>query len=203
MSKQIQIIESAVPISGEELEQVILLIRGQRVMLDRDLARLYAVETKALNRAVQRNLDRFPADFMLQLSADEYDSLRFQFGTLKRGQHSKYLPFVFTQEGVAMLSGVLRSPRAVQVNIAIMRAFVRLRETLSLHKELAHKLADLERKIEDHDENIRSLFDAIRQLMTPPETPRREIGFHVKEDGVAYRVKTKKSVKAPLGATSL
>ena len=203
MSKQIQIIESAVPISSEELEHVILLVRGQKVMLDRDLARLYDVETKALNRAVKRNLDRFPADFMFQLSEDEYDSLRFQFGTLKRGQHSKYLPFVFTQEGVAMLSGVLRSPRAVQVNVAIMRAFVRLRETLSLHKELAHKLADLDRKIENHDENIRSLFDAIRQLMTPPETPRREIGFHVKEDSVPYRVKTGKSIKAPLGAKSL
>ena len=201
MAKEIKIYESAVPISGEEIEHAILLIRGQKVMLDRDLARLYDVETKALNRAVQRNLDRFPADFMFQLSMEEYDSLRFQFGTLKRGQHSKYLPFVFTQEGVAMLSGVLRSPRAVQVNVAIMRAFVRLRETLSLHKELAHKLADLERKIENHDENIRSLFDAIRQLMTPPETPRREIGFRVKEDSVPYRVKIRKSVKASLGAT--
>jgi hypothetical protein len=203
MAKEIKIYESAVPISGEEVEHAILLIRGQKVMLDRDLARLYDVETKALNRAVQRNLDRFPADFMFQLSAEEYESLRFQFGTLKRGQHSKYLPFVFTQEGVAMLSGVLRSPRAVQVNVAIMRAFVRLRETLSLHKELAHKLAELEHKIENHDENIRSLFDAIRQLMTPPETPRREIGFHVKEDSVPYRVKTRKPAKAPLGAKSL
>jgi phage regulator Rha-like protein len=192
MAKEIKIYESAVLISGEEIEHAILLIRGQKVMLDRDLARLYAVETKALNRAVQRNRDRFPADFMFQLSAEEAESLRFQFGTLKRGQHSKYLPFVFTQEGVAMLSGVLRSPRAVQVNVAIMRAFVRLRETLSLHKELAHKLADLERKIENHDENIRSLFDAIRLLMTPPSTPRREIGFHVKEDSVPYRVKTRR-----------
>jgi hypothetical protein len=189
MSKEIQIIESTVPISGEEIEHTILLIRGQKVMLDRDLARLYGVATKILNKAVSRNLDRFPADFMFQLTPEEHDSLRFQFGTLKRGQHSKYLPFVFTQEGVAMLSGVLRSPRAAQVNIAIIRAFVRLRETLSLHKELAHKLADLERKIENHDENIRSLFDAIRQLMTPPETPRREIGFHVKEDSVPYRLK--------------
>jgi phage regulator Rha-like protein len=196
MAKGIQIIESALPISGEEIEHTILLIRGQKVMLDRDLARLYGVQTKILNKAVSRNLDRFPADFMFQLTPEEHDSLRFQFGTLKRGQHSKYLPFVFTQEGVAMLSGVLRSPRAVQVNVAIMRAFVRLRETLSLHKELAHKLADLERKIENHDENIRSLFDAIRQLMTPPETPRREIGFHVKEDSVPYRVKTKRAASS-------
>jgi uncharacterized membrane protein len=102
------------------------------------------------------------------------------------------LPHVFTQEGVAMLSGVLRSPRAEQVNIAIMRAFVRLRETLSLHKELAHKLSELERKIENHDENIRTLFEAIHQLMTPPETPPKEIGFHVKEDSTPYRVKPRR-----------
>lgn len=195
MAKDIKNCESAVQVSGEEIEHAILLIRGQKVMLDRDLARLYGVETKALKRAVQRNSERFPADFMFQLTPEEHNSLRYQFGTLKRGQHSKYLPFVFTQEGVAMLSGVLRSPRAVQVNIAIMRAFVRLRETLLLHKELAHKLADLERKIENHDENIRILFDAIRQLMAPLETPHREIGFHIKEDTVPYRVKIRKPSK--------
>lgn len=103
----------------------------------------------------------------------------------------KYLPYVFTQEGVAMLSGVLASPRAEQVNIAILRAFVRLRETLSLHKDLAHKLAELERKIENHDENIRTLFEAIHQLMTPPETPHKEIGFHIKESPLPYRIKTR------------
>lgn len=178
-------------IQPEQIEQVILLIRGQRVMLDRDLAALYGVETKNLNKAVQRNLDRFPADFMFQLTADEAESLRFQFGTLKRGQHFKYLPRVFTQEGVSMLSGVLRSPRAVQVNIAIMRVFVRLRETLALHKELARKLAELERKIEGHDAGIRTLFDAIHQLTTRPAEPRREIGFHIKEDGAPDRVKRK------------
>jgi hypothetical protein len=178
-------------IQPEQIEQAILLIRGQRVMLDRDLAALYGVETKNLNKAVQRNLDRFPPDFMFQLTADEADGLRFQIGTLKRGQHFKYLPRVFTQEGVSMLSSVLRSPRAVQVNIAIMRVFVRLRETLALHKDLARKLADLERKIEGHDASIHNLFDAIRQLMTPPEKPHREIGFHIKEDSVPYRVKRK------------
>jgi hypothetical protein len=203
MAKKIKLYESAAPASDEEIGNAILLIRGQKVMLDRDLARLYGVKTKILNKAVSRNLERFPADFMFQLTPEEHDSLRFQFGTLKRGQHSKYLPFVFTQEGVSMLSGVLRSPRAVQVNVAIMRAFVRLRETLALHKELAHKLTDLERKIENHDESIRTLFDAIRQLMTPPETPRREIGFHVKEDSMPYRVKRKMSGAAPLGAKSL
>ena len=125
---------TAALIPSEQIEQVILLIRGQRVMLDRDLAVLYGVETKNLNKAVRRNLDRFPDDFMFQLTLDEAQALaisRFQFGTLKRGQNIKYLPQVFTREGVAMLSSVLRSPRAVQVNIAIMRVFVRLRETLS------------------------------------------------------------------------
>jgi hypothetical protein len=173
-----------------QIEHAILLIRGQRVMLDRDLAAMYGVTTGNLNKAVRRNLSRFPGDFMFQLTADE--ASRFQFGILKKGMNIKYLPYVFTQEGVAMLSGVLRSPRAEQVNIAIMRAFVRLRETLSLHKELAHKLSELERKIENHDENIRTLFEAIHQLMTPPEQPHKEIGFHVREDSLPYRVKVKR-----------
>lgn len=179
-------------VSPPQLEQAILLVRGQRVMLDRDLAVMYGVTTGNLNKAVQRNRSRFPDDFMFQLTTDEADSLRFQIGILKKGLHFKYLPYVFTQEGVAMLSGVLRSPRAERVNIAIMRAFVRLRETLSLHKELAHQLAELERKIENHDENIRTLFEAIHQLMTPPAAPQKEIGFHVKETATPYRVKVKR-----------
>lgn len=180
----------------ERIEQSILLIRGQKVLLDRDLAVLYGVETKNLNKAVRRNIERFPADFMFQLTAAETEDWvrsRFQFGTLKRGSNVKYAPYAFTQEGVAMLSSVLASPRAVQVNIGIMRAFVRLREMLSLHKELAHKLAALERKIVNHDESIQTLFEAIRQLMTPPEAPKKEIGFHMKEDGVPYRIKRKPS----------
>ena len=176
-------------VQPEQIEQAVLLIRGQRVMIDRDLAVLYGVTTSNLNKAVKRNLDRFPADFMFQLTLDEAQAVagsRFQIGILKKGQNIKYLPYVFTQEGVAMLSSVLRSPRAVQVNIAIMRVFVRLRETLALHKDFAHKLAQLERKIEGHDTNIRTLFDAIRQLMTPPEKPRREIGFHaIPKDAVS------------------
>ena len=177
-------------VAPPQIEHAILLIRGQRVMLDRDLAAMYGVTTSNLNKAVQRNRSRFPADFMFQLTAEE--ASRFQIGILKQGMNIKYLPHVFTQEGVAMLSGVLRSPRAEQVNIAIMRAFVRLRETLSLHKDLAHKLGELERKIENHDENIRTLFEAIHSLMTPPETPHREIGFHVKEGSVPYRIKAKR-----------
>lgn len=180
-------------VAPPQIEHAILLIRSQRVMLDRDLAAMYGVTTGNLNKAVRRNRTRFPADFMFQLTTDEAETSRFQIGILKRGMNIKYLPHVFTQEGVAMLSGVLRSPRAEQVNIAIMRAFVRLRETLSLHKELAHKLAELERKIENHDENIRTLFEAIHQLMTPPpEEPRRAIGFHVRETGPPYRVKVKR-----------
>ena len=179
-------------VAPPQIEHAILLIRGQRVMLDRDLAAMYGVTTGNLNKAVRRNPSRFPADFMFQLTADEAEALRFQFGSLKKGLHFKYLPCVFTQEGVAMLSGVLNSPRAEQVNIAIMRAFVRLRETLSLHKELAHKLAELERKIENHDENIRTLFEAIHQLMTSPEQPHKEIGFHVRETSPPYRVKVKR-----------
>ncbi len=179
-------------VAPPQVEQAILLIRGQRVMLDRDLAAMYGVSTGNLNKAVRRNLSRFPPDFMFQLTEDEAEASRFQFGILKRGLNIKYLPYVFTQEGVAMLSGVLRSPQAEQVNIAIMRAFVRLRETLSLHKELAHKLSELERKIQNHDENIRTLFEAIHQLMTPPEKPPRQIGFHVKESSPPYRVKVKR-----------
>lgn len=185
-------------LAAPDIENAIFLIRGQRVMLDRDLAALYGVTTSNLNKAVKRNLDRFPGDFMFQLTAEEAQSLRFHSGILKRGQHYKYLPYAFTGQGVAMLSGILRSHRAVQVNVAIMRAFVRLREALSLHKELAHKLAELERKIESHDAGIHSLFEAIRQLMAPtlpPDAPKREIGFHIKEEGPPYRVgkKTAKS----------
>ena len=158
----------------ERIEPQILLIRGQRVILDADLAELYGTTTKSLNQAVKRNIDRFPEDFMLQLTAEEYEALRFQFGILEKGQHSKYLPHVFTEQGVAMLSSVLRSKRAIQVNIEIMRAFVRLREMLGAHRDLARKLADLEKK---YDEQFRVVFDAIRALMAHPDKPRKQIGF--------------------------
>ncbi len=183
--------EKPVAHDGAQIEQLILLLRGQRVILDRDLAALYGVPTKSLNRAVKRNLDRFPDDFMIRLTAEEEAASRCQIGTLKRGQNIKYLPCAFTEQGVAMLSSVLRSPQAVQVNIAIMRAFVRLRETLSLHRDLAHKLVELERRIEGHDENIHNLFDAIRQLMAPPASPRRQIGFQARERRGVYRVQKK------------
>jgi hypothetical protein len=174
--------KSNLAVSTESVEQAIYLIRGQKVMLDRDLAGFYGVQNYILKRAVRRNIDRFPGDFMFQLTLDEANGiLSCQIGSLRWGQHAKYPPYAFTPEGVAMLASVLRSPQAARINIAIMRAFVRLRQTLSLHKDLAHKLADLERKIETHDESIRTLFEAIRQLMAPSPVPKKEIGFHVKD----------------------
>lgn len=162
-------------------------------MLDRDLAVLYGVTTGHLNRAVRRNAERFPPDFMFLLTAEEAENLRCQIG-ISSSAHGgrRYRLYAFTEQGVAMLSSVLRSKQAIEVNVAIMRAFVRIRETLSLHKELARKLTELEQKIEGHDTTIRSLFEAIRQLMAPPTpNPKPEIGFHVKEDSVPYRTKRK------------
>jgi len=166
----------------EQIERKILLIRSHKVMLDSDLAWLYGVETRSLNQAVRRNQDRFPVDFMFQLTTDEAEAVRSQFVILKmgRGKHRKYLPYAFSEQGVAMLSSVLRSSRAVQVNIAIMRAFVKLREMVAAHKELAGKLAELERKVASHDTHIQSLFDAIRRLMEPAKPKPGRIGFHAK-----------------------
>ena len=165
-------------IPQEQIERKIFLIRGHKVMLDRDLAKLYSVSTSNLNKAVKRNLERFPEDFMFQLTKEEENSLRFQFGILKRGQHPKYLPYAFTEQGVAMLSSVLRSKRAIQVNIAIMRAFVKIRLFLSMHKELAKKLEELEKKTAKHDTDIQAIFDAIKQLMTPPKPKQKpQLGF--------------------------
>jgi hypothetical protein len=174
----------------EHIESIILLIRGKKVILAHDLAQLYEVTTGNLNKAVKRNLDRFPNDFMFQLTPEEYKSLRFQFGILEKGQHSKYLPYAFTEQGVAMLSTVLRSKRAVRVNIEIMRAFVRLRQILSAHKDLERKLIALEKK---YDEQFKVVFEAIRALMSPPEKPRKRIGFEVKEPRAGYDKKRNKS----------
>ena len=160
----------------EVIERRILFIRGQKVMLDAHLADLYEVSTKRLNQQMRRNKKRFPKDFMFQLTKQENNTLRMHFATLKmgRGQHGKYLPHVFTEQGVAMLSSVLNSERAVMVNIEIIRAFVRLRKLLATQKGLAYKLEKLERK---YDEQFRVVFQAIRQLMSPPEKPKRPIGF--------------------------
>jgi ORF6N domain len=165
--------DSLIPV--ERIEQAILLIRNQKVMLDGDLAALYRVETKALVRAVKRNVDRFPADFMFQLSPDEFDDLRCQFGTSSSWGGRRYPPYAFSEQGVAMLSSVLRSPRAVAVNIEIMRAFVRLRGMLASHADLTQRLDELEQK---YDRQFAVVFDAIRQLMTPPQPQPQELGYH-------------------------
>lgn len=188
MSKESRLI----PVAG--VESRIHLLRGCKIMFDADLAKLYGVETKALNKAVKRNLDRFPPDFMFQLSSRELRNMRFQIGTaslspsgtvrfqsgIASKRNLRYRPYAFTQEGNAMLSSVLRSQRAVRVNIEIMRAFVRLRGYLAAHAEWARQLATLERKFATHDEAIQRIFNAIKQLIAPPDRPRREIGFHVK-----------------------
>jgi hypothetical protein len=178
--------KSLVPV--ERIEKSILLIRGQKVILDKDLAELYDVETKQLKRAVRRNILRFPADFMFELNRDEIQNLRCHFGSSSWGG-TRYSPMTFTEQGVAMLSSVLNSERAIEVNIQIMRVFVRLRQTLATHKELARKLAELEHHFENHDQQIQTIFEAIRQLMMPPEKPKRRIGFKAKEKRSAYRVK--------------
>ncbi len=177
----------------ETIAQKIFLLRGQKVMLDKDLAELYGVETKNLNKAVARNLDRFPEDFMYRLTTEEFESLRFHFGTSKKGRGGRrYLPYVFTEQGVAMLSSVLKSKRAVQINILIMRAFVQLREFLATHKSLASKLDEIEKKLQTHDVQIRGIIEAIRQMMLPPEKPKRPIGFHVEEPVAKYTAKRKR-----------
>ncbi|MFL6228759.1 MAG: ORF6N domain-containing protein [Pyrinomonadaceae bacterium] len=171
--------QQLVPVAA--IERRIYLIRGEKVLLDADLAALYEVETKMLNRAVRRNIDRFPEDFMFQLTNEEMESLRCQIGTLKptgRGRHRKYLPYAFTEQGVAMLSSVLRSRRAVEVNIAIMRAFVNLRRMMLSNEELNRRVTALERK---YDENFKVVFDALRRLLVAPERPRRRIGFTADE----------------------
>jgi ORF6N domain-containing protein len=174
-------------IHPERVAQTIVLVRGQRVLLDRDLAVLYGVETRVLNQAVRRNIVRFPPDFLFMLTREEIRDIS-QIVTCSSIKHARSVS-AFTEQGVAMLSSVLKSERAIAVNIAIMRAFVRLREAMSLQKDLVAKLADLERKIAGHDESIRTLFDAIRQLMAPPAKARRSIGFRVEEAGPVYRVR--------------
>lgn len=162
-------------IPAERIERRILLIRSQKVMLDSDLAELYQVETKVLNQAVKRNLERFPADFMFQLTPEETKSLRSQIVTSKKGRGGRrYPPRVFTEHGAVMLASVLNSPVAVQASIQVVRAFIRLRGILAAHKELAHKLEELEKK---YDKQFKAVFDAIRQLMEPPEPKRKRIGF--------------------------
>ena len=159
-------------------------IRGFKVMLDFDLAAMYLVETKQLKRQVRRNIERFPHDFMFELNKEEYNSLRSQFGTLKRGEHSKYLPMAFTEQGVAMLSSVLSSKMAIEVNIQIIRVFTKMRELLSSNKDILLKMEQLEKnlikqdgKVKKNEEDIQIIFKALKQLIHPPQVPRERIGF--------------------------
>ena len=161
------------------IAQRIFEIRGQRVMLDTDLARMYDVAAKVLNQAVKRNVERFPEDFMFQLTSEEADSLRSQIVTLKngRGQHRKYLPYAFTEQGVAMLSSILRSSRAIQVNIAIIRAFVWMRQAVPAYNELASKMAEIEDTVGKHDAVIGGIIETLNDMILPPDKNKRRIGF--------------------------
>jgi hypothetical protein len=188
-------------LAPEAITLRIATVRGQRVLLDSDLAALYEVETKRFNEAVRRNLAKFPADFMFQLTADEWAALRSQFATLDaaartgggRGRHRKYLPYAFTEHGAIMAANLLSSPRAIEVSVYVVRAFVRMRELASTHGDLAKRLAELEDKTEalamNHDTfshntraQLKKVFDALRELMTPPDPPKRPIGFINPED---------------------
>ena len=169
--------------SIEVIQRRIMRIRGDNVMIDHHLAELYGVDTKQLKRAVRRNIRRFPPDFMFELTREEYNSLRSQIGTIKRGEHSKYLPMAFTEQGVAMLSSVLNSRRAIEVNILIMRAFVRLRQMVVAHKDLLQKIEEMERK---YDRQFLVVFEAIKKLMAPPEKHSKKIGFQLREKRASY-----------------
>jgi len=164
----------------ENIASQVLFVRGEKVLLDFHLAELYEVETRVLKQQIRRNIDRFPADFMFELSKKEWDSLRSQFVTLNtgRGQHSKYLPFAFTEQGIAMLSSVLRSKKAIEVNIAIMRTFVQLRKLMDTNKELANKIEKLETKF---DEQFQIVFNAIKKLIHQKNEPRKKMGFKTKK----------------------
>jgi phage regulator Rha-like protein len=178
--------DSLVPV--ESLDRLIYTIRGQKVMLDRDLAALYGVETKALKRAVNRNCVRFPSDFMFQLTAGEYESLRRQIGTLKRGQHAKYLPYVFTEHGAIMTATILNTPRAIQMSVFVVRAFLKMRAALSDNRELARKLAALETELKErlnvHEQAIVTILQRVMDIIDPPALPepaKKRIGYHVRE----------------------
>jgi len=164
------------------IAQRIFLVRGQRVMLDSDLAELFGVQTKQLNRQVKRNIQRFPREFMFRLTKQERNELVPIWHQFKKAKHSYALPYAFTEYGVAMLASVLRSERAIKMSIIIVKTFMRLREIMSMHKEFTYKLKELEKRIEGHDADIKDIFEAIRQLMRLPGEHRKITGFTVKHD---------------------
>jgi hypothetical protein len=178
------------------INQKIFFVRGTRVMLDADLAQLYGVATKNLNKAVKRNASRFPTDFMFQLSSKDLHSLRFQFGTSKLGRGGRrFAPYAFTEQGIAMLSSVLRSARAVQVNVAIMRTFVRLREMLATHEELRRKIDVMEKR---YDARFQAVFETIRQMLETPIPAKKAIGFHARPQ---LPTKSSNSARTSLNST--
>jgi len=174
----------SIAIAEETIISKIYLIRGQKVMIDRDLAELYGVETKQLKRQVRRNIDRFPDDFMFELSDDEFQEWRRQIGTSNEGDKMglRYAPFVFTEQGVAMLSSVLNSERAIKVNIQIMRIYTKMREMLMTNQEILLRLEQLERKVDGHGDDIQLIFTYLKQLINPPQEPRLRIGFRRKDE---------------------
>jgi len=174
-------------IPAERIALSIIPLRRQKVMISQRLAELYGVPVKVLNQAVKRHSNRFPADFIFQLTPEEFDNLKPQFVTSCWGGLRRARPYAFTEQGIAMLSSVLNSERAVKVNIAIMRAFATLRQSLDTNRELAQKFSELERPIGKHDEEIGAIIEAVRQLMAPPKKAKREIGFHVRETAPRYR----------------
>ena len=174
----------AAPLSIEDIAQRILIVRGRRVLLDADLAAFYGVVTKAFNQQVRRNLARFPADFMFQLNDAEAAALRSQIVTLKtgRGQHRKYAPLAFTEHGAIMAATILNTPRATEVSVHVVRAFIELRNLVAGNKELASKLKRLERIVDSHDQAITGLIESMRQLMAPPDPKKRPIGFVIPDE---------------------
>ncbi len=172
-------VENSIIIVDEVVMNKIYIVRGQKVMLDRDLAELYQIETKYLKRQVKRNIERFPDDFMIELTKEEGDSLRCQFGTLKRGEHIKYLPYAFTEQGVAMLSSVLSSSKAIQVNIQIIRIFTRIRQMLMDNTEIRLAIEKLEKKTDNNTKNIEVVFQYMDELTDKKEIskPRKKIGY--------------------------
>jgi hypothetical protein len=171
----------------ERVDRTIVFLRGQRVILDADLARLYGVTTKRLNQQVNRNRSRFPEDFMFQLTSEEKTEVVANCDHLSKLKFSPVLPYAFTEHGAIMAASVLNTPRAIETSVLVVRAFVRLREMVATHRELARKLAELEVRFEDHDEKIEAIFEVIRQLMAPTDRPRRRIGFEVKEPKASYK----------------
>ena len=170
-----------VRVSEEDILEKIYVIRGQKVMIDKDLAEMYGVEVRVLNQAVKRNASRFPTDFMFQISKEENDSLRSQFVILKRGRHSKYLPYAFTEQGVAMLSSVLNSETAIQVNIQIIRLFTKMKELILDNKDLWMKIEKIEQNLVKHDDEIKAIFDYLKKLLIQENKPRNPIGFRASE----------------------